>query len=107
MSIIEHTALIAAPADQVFDFTQDYGKRKLWDRFKKRYSIVDGEAFTKPGSKSSVTVYNGLRMTVQLVSLKRPRVAFMKMLDGPWFFRSFAGSWVFKHISEKIGRAHV
>jgi hypothetical protein len=47
------------------------------------------------GVKVWVRAWTGLTMTVEYVSLDRPRVVAMKMLRGPWFFRAFAGSWRF------------
>ncbi|HZE97805.1 MAG TPA: SRPBCC family protein [Planctomycetota bacterium] len=68
-------AEIAATREQVFAITQDDGR--VWYQAK-----------------------NGLTMTVRYVTHEPPERVAMTMLEGPWIFRRFSGSWVFQSLAE-------
>src|SRR5262249_49419210 len=48
------------------------------------------------GVRVWVRAWTGLTMTVEYVTVNRPHVVAMRMLEGPFFFRHFAGSWRFE-----------
>ena len=48
---------------------------------------------------------NGLGMETEYVSFNPPGACAVTMTKGPWFFRSFAGSWRFEEIGP--GRTRV
>src|ERR1700676_1824927 len=95
MQIVGDRIVIHAPVESVFDLAQDYVLRLEWDPFLREMRFLDGAAEAAVGVKVRVRGWTGLTMTVEYVSLDRPRVAAMKMLQGPWFFRVFAGTWRF------------
>ena len=95
MSLIEHAESIPASAQVLFDLTQDYSRRTEWDPFPESYDFHDGATHAEVGVHVTVHARNGFRMRVKYVSFDRPRIAAIKMVTGPWFIRSFAGSWHF------------
>jgi ribosome-associated toxin RatA of RatAB toxin-antitoxin module len=94
----KETILIDAPAELVFDFTQDYTKRLVWDTFLKSATLVEGAINAKKGVKAYCVAKNGLGMTTEYVTFNRPKVTAVKMITGPYLFKSFLGSWLFKEI---------
>ncbi|ODS22963.1 hypothetical protein AB835_11460 [Candidatus Endobugula sertula] len=95
--MIKRSKLINASQSELFDLTQNYEKRLAWDPFPESYRFLNGNIVDK-GLRLNVKAKNGLSMEVEYVSFKRPKVAAIKMLNGPWFIRKFAGSWSFHSI---------
>jgi ribosome-associated toxin RatA of RatAB toxin-antitoxin module len=93
--VIESSIVIAASAVDVFDLAQDYELRLAWDPFLRAMRFLDGATEADVGVRVWVRAKNGLAMTVEYITLQRPHSVAMKMTDGPWFFRRFAGSWRF------------
>ena len=100
MPKVEYTAEILVPQARAFELTQDYRLRKVWDPFITESKLLDGATQADVGVKNWVRARNGFSMTVEYVSYKPPSVTAMKMIDGPWFFSSFGGSWLFKPITD-------
>jgi ribosome-associated toxin RatA of RatAB toxin-antitoxin module len=96
MPIIEASIDIAAPTESLFALAQDYALRLEWDPFLREMKFLDGAAAAAPGVRVWVRAKNGLTMEVEYVTVKPPRVVAMKMRRGPWFFKQFAGSWLFE-----------
>jgi ribosome-associated toxin RatA of RatAB toxin-antitoxin module len=90
---------IQAAAEKVFDYTQDYSKRLVWDTFLKRAELIEGAVKAEKGIRAYCVAYNGLGMETEYVSFTRPKVTAVKMTKGPIMFGSFLGSWTFKEIS--------
>lgn len=95
MPVVEASVEIAAAAHDVFDLAQDYDLRLLWDPFLRAMRFLDGATEADVGVRVWVRAKNGLTMTVEYITLQRPASVAMKMVEGPWFFRRFAGSWRF------------
>jgi len=95
MPVIEDTILIAAPAGSLFALSQDYALRTAWDPFVREMRFLDGAGKAGKGVRVSVRAWTGLTMEVEFVSFLPPRSVAMKMQRGPWFFRQFAGAWLF------------
>ena len=96
MPTIEDSIVIQASQAEVFDLAQDYALRLQWDPFLREVRFLDGAAEPAVGVKVWVRAQNSLTMTVEYVSIIRPHVVAMKMLQGPFFFKLFAGSWRFE-----------
>jgi ribosome-associated toxin RatA of RatAB toxin-antitoxin module len=92
---------IEADTECVFDYTQDYTKRLLWDTFLVRADLVEGATEAGRGIKAYCVARNGLGMETVYVSFNRPRVTAIKMTKGPYLFKSFLGSWTFKPINDQ------
>jgi ribosome-associated toxin RatA of RatAB toxin-antitoxin module len=95
MPIIEHDIEIRATATTIYAVAQDYGIRKQWDPFARGHAFLGGESRPRPGVKLEVHAHNGLTMCVEFITVNPPTRAAIRMLRGPFFFRQFAGSWIF------------
>jgi len=88
--------VIQCTPEFAFDYTQDYGNRLHWDAFLKRAELLDGAAKAGYGAKAYCVSKNGLGMITEYVSFDRPKKTAVKMTQGPFMFKTFAGSWTFK-----------
>ena len=105
MPTIEREIEIDAPAEALFDLTQDYDRRLLWDPFLKEARLVGGATEPAVGVRSWCVSRLGMGMEAEYVSFKRPRVVAVKMTKGPAILASFAGSWRFFEVAP--GRTRV
>jgi ribosome-associated toxin RatA of RatAB toxin-antitoxin module len=98
MDSIKFSEKILIDRDQqfVFDYTQDYGNRLSWDTFLKRAELIDGAQEAGIGVKAYCVAKNGLGMETEYVTFNRPKTTAIKMTKGPFLFKTFLGSWVFK-----------
>jgi ribosome-associated toxin RatA of RatAB toxin-antitoxin module len=87
---------IAANAELIFDYTQDYKNRLQWDTFLTEAYLLDHATHADKGVRAWCVSRNGLGMETQYVSFNRPKVTAIKMTKGPYLFREFAASWTFK-----------
>lgn len=95
---------IAAGPSELFDLSQDYGRRLEWDPFLRSASLI-GAREAAVGVRALCVARSGRAMETEYVSFNRPRAAAVKMTRGPWFLSSFAGSWRFEEI--RPGRTRV
>ena len=96
---------IDCPREQIFDLTQDYGRRLEWDPFLSRANLLDGVLTPHVGARALCVDHHGFSMEVVYVAYKRPEVAAVKMTRGPFFLASFAGTWRFTETGD--GRTSV
>ncbi|MDQ3394091.1 MAG: SRPBCC family protein [Bacteroidota bacterium] len=101
MSAIKFTEkiIIDESSETVFDFTQDYKKRLIWDTFLKKADLMEGATSANKGVKAYCVAKNGLGMVTEYVTYNRPKVTAIKMTSGPYMFKSFLGSWTFNEIA--------
>lgn len=90
--------LIKCSAELVFDYTQDYKQRLIWDTFLKKACLIEGATAPGVGVKAYCVAKNGFGMVTEYVSFNRPKTTAIKMTKGPFIFKSFLGSWTFKEI---------
>ena len=88
--------VIHCAREQVFDFSQDYQKRLLWDTFLKKAELMQGAAKAEKGVKAWCVAKNGFAMETEYVSFNRPKATAVKLTQGPYMFRQFLGSWLFR-----------
>lgn len=98
MPIIETELEIAAPADVVFDLSQDYRLRLAWDPFLRALHSESGGA-TGVGTRVRVTARNGMTMVAEYVAFDRPRRVAIRMASRSRLFARFAGSWSFEPLA--------
>ncbi|HZY96491.1 MAG TPA: SRPBCC family protein [Candidatus Cybelea sp.] len=91
---------IDCPREQIFDLTQDYPRRLEWDPFLSEARLLDGALTPQIGAKALCVDHHGFSMEVVYVAYKRPEVAAVKMVRGPFFLSSFAGTWRFSEAGE-------
>jgi len=98
MSSIKFSEKILVNKDPefVFDYTQDYTKRLAWDTFLIKADLINGATEAGVGVRAWCVARNGLGMETEYVSFNRPKTTAIKMTRGPFLFKSFLGSWVFK-----------
>jgi ribosome-associated toxin RatA of RatAB toxin-antitoxin module len=87
---------VAAEPGLLFDLTQDYARRLDWDPFLKEARLLGGAEEPSVGVRAWCVARNGLGMETEYISFHPPEVCAVEMTKGPWFFRSFAGSWRFE-----------
>jgi ribosome-associated toxin RatA of RatAB toxin-antitoxin module len=87
---------IAAEPGELFELTQDYERRLEWDPFLTSAELVGGAEAAGVGVRTRCRAHNGFSMETRYVSFNPPGVCAVEMTEGPWFFRSFAGSWRFE-----------
>ncbi len=92
----EHSLLIAAPAEDLFALTQDYGRRLDWDPFLKSATLLGGASAAGVGVRAYCVARSGLEMETEYVSFNPPRTTAVKMTRGPWMIAHFAGAWHFE-----------
>ena len=96
---------IAAEPAVLFELTQDYTHRLDWDPFLKEAKLRDGAERPGVGVRAWCVARNRLGMETRYVSFNPPGACAVEMTRGPWFFRSFSGSWRFDRIES--GRSRV
>lgn len=96
---------VAAEPAVLFDMTQDYTHRLDWDPFLREAKLLDGAEKPGIGVRAWCVAHNGLGMETRYVSFNPPGACAVEMTRGPWFFRSFSGSWRFDRIGP--GRTRV
>ena len=96
MPIVEDSILISAPRESLFPLSQDYAVRLAWDPFLRDMRFLDGSKEAGVGVRVWVRAWTGLTMEARLTGYRPPAAVAMKMLRGPWFFRRFAGTWLFE-----------
>lgn len=98
MPIVEHTAEVEGAITDVFDLSQSYALRLDWDPFVKAQRALDGAPRADKGVRTETLSRHRLRMVTRYLTFRRPTLVGMKMEEGPWFFRTFSGSWRFEEL---------
>jgi ribosome-associated toxin RatA of RatAB toxin-antitoxin module len=98
MIMFRQTIEIDADPSALFDLTQDYTHRLDWDPFLKEARLLEGAETPHVGVRAWCVASNGFGMETTYVSFNPPGVCAVEMTSGPWFFRSFSGSWKFDPI---------
>src|SRR4051794_1362791 len=96
---------VAAEPGLLFELTQDYPRRLDWDPFLKEARLLGGAERPGVGVRARCAARCGLGMVTRDVSFNPPGACAVAMTRGPWFFRSFSGSWRFERLGP--GRTRV
>jgi ribosome-associated toxin RatA of RatAB toxin-antitoxin module len=99
MPIVEHTAEVDGAIEDVFDLSQSYALRLRWDPFVKGQRLLDGADRAGRDVRTETLSRHRLRMVTRYLTFRRPTLVGMKMEEGPWFFRTFSGSWRFEPLA--------
>jgi len=94
---------VDANAQQLFHWMHDYDLRVQWDTFTQS-TLLSGAKAGVGGVVRSTSKNNGLSMDTVYVSFQPGKVAAVKMVQGPYIFNSFAGSWNFHEINPQRTR---
>jgi ribosome-associated toxin RatA of RatAB toxin-antitoxin module len=104
MPVVEREIQIEVAQAAVFALTQDYYLRLEWDPFLRDLRFLDGATGPAPGVRVWVRAHNRLQMQVEYVTVQPPERVAVRMVRGPFFFQAFAGTWLFKRVSERSTR---
>jgi ribosome-associated toxin RatA of RatAB toxin-antitoxin module len=104
MTFEEWVEIDASP-EELFQLSQDYGRRLEWDPFLRSANLVGAVNQAGLGVRAICVSTSGWGMETEYVSFHPPRVAAVEMTRGPWFLERFAGTWRFEAIGE--GRTRV
>ena len=100
MPRIEAKVVVDVPIETAFWVSQSHGPTRLqWDPFVRSHTLLDAARPAKDG-RTEVVSRHFIKMVSQMVSFKPPTQVGMRMLDGPWFFKSFGGGWSFADVDE-------
>ena len=91
----EHAAVVDGTPDAVFELTQDYARRLIWDPFLREARLLGGATAPAVGVRAWCVAQAGIGMETEYVSYNPPRVAAVKMTKGPWILETFGGAWEF------------
>jgi ribosome-associated toxin RatA of RatAB toxin-antitoxin module len=89
---------IDAGPEAPFELSQDYSRRLDWDPFLKEARLVGGAERSGLGVRAWCVAHNGWGMETRYISFNPPGACAVEMTRGPWFFRSFSGSWRFDRL---------
>lgn len=100
MKTIKEEIEVLSPQEELFDLTQDYQRRLEWDPYLREAYLLNGAVDAEVGVQSVCTNHRGSVMVSKYVSFKRPKVAAVTMVSGPYILKSFSGAWNIKTISD-------
>lgn len=96
MTRTEASVVVDVEPAVAFAVSQTTGEtRKRWDPFIHEQHFLDGATAPAKGVRTQTRHWSRLRMVSEYVSFNPPTNVGMKMVEGPWFFASFAGGWRF------------
>lgn len=95
---LSESIVINASAEPIFDLTQDYDQRLVWDTFLKKAELI-GTKEAGVGIKAWCVSKHGLGMETEYISFNRPKVTAIKQTKKSLLFSRFSGSWVFEQVA--------
>ena len=103
----EVSEIIPAASHVAFDLIHDYKRRLEWDTLLQAAYLDGGDAVAGKGV-TAVCVgrksLGGIPLRTVYVSFDRPKVAAVKMINAPAFFKSWAASIRHEYISDQESR---
>ncbi|MEM7339960.1 MAG: SRPBCC family protein [Actinomycetota bacterium] len=101
MPRVQATVIVEVPVEVAFAVSQTQGEiRYRWDNFVRNQRLLHGADEPGIGVQTETVSRHGLRMVSEYTSFRPPNQVGMKMVGGPWFFRTFGGGWSFKPLDE-------
>jgi hypothetical protein len=102
---VESTVVLPIPIDRAFALSQTYGElRYRWDPFMREQRLLDGAAAAGKGVRTWTRSRHRLTMVSEYVTFRPPTHVGMRMVEGPWFFRTFSGGWNFVPVEGEPGQ---
>jgi hypothetical protein len=96
MPRVESTVVVALDPERTFRLSQTYGElRYRWDPFVVEQRLLDGATEAGKGVRTWTRSRHRLVMVSEYVTYRPPAHVGMRMVEGPWFFKSFSGGWHF------------
>ena len=96
MPRIEATVVVPVSPATAFAVSMTQGEiRYRWDPFVRSQTLLDGATKPAKGVRTETRSRHGLRMVSEYTSFRPPGQVGMKMVEGPWFFKTLGGGWIF------------
>jgi ribosome-associated toxin RatA of RatAB toxin-antitoxin module len=96
MPRVEATVVVPLDPARTFQLSQTYGEiRYRWDPFVREQRLLDGASQADKGVRTWTRSRHRLVMVSEYVTYRPPTHVGMRMVQGPWFFKSFSGGWNF------------
>jgi len=96
MPRVESTVTVPLDPERTFRLSQTYGElRYRWDPFVVEQHLLDGAEAAGKGVRTFTRSRHRLQMVSEYVTFRPPNHVGMRMVEGPWFFKSFSGGWHF------------
>lgn len=93
---VEASVVVGLPVELAFAVSQTQGEiRYRWDPFVRSQHLLDADRPAR-GVRTVTRSRHGLRMVSEYTAFNPPSQVGMKMVEGPWFFRTFGGGWSFR-----------
>ena len=90
---ITDSIFIARTPEEVYDFTQDFGKRHEWDRLVKQATVVE----TEPTRLVKMIAKDGSEMTIRYKLERRPEKTSLAILEtNSQMMSGGGGSWQYE-----------
>ncbi|MEM9468096.1 MAG: SRPBCC family protein [Actinomycetota bacterium] len=106
MPRIEASVVVPVPVATAFAVSQTQGEiRYRWDPFVRSQRLLDGAEAPGKGVRTETRSRHGLRMVSQYTSFRPPNQVGMKMVEGPWFFATMGGGWIFGALDDDTTEA--
>lgn len=100
------TAIIPAPAAQVFSLLHDYSRRLEWDTMLRSAKLDAAFPAAAKGAVSTCSgrwVLGGIAMRTRYVAFQPGTVAAVELVNSPPFFQTFAASIRHRDLPESAG----
>ncbi|NUO50561.1 MAG: SRPBCC family protein [Polyangiaceae bacterium] len=101
MTTFARSIQIDVPRGWLFEVMQRYDRRLEWDEFLSKAELVAPATRAALGVRAFCVDHAGRGMETEYVSFSPPERVAVKMTSGPWMFRSFAGSWVYRAVDDE------
>ncbi len=106
MPRIEASVIVPVPVATAFAVSQTQGEiRYRWDPFVRSQRLLDGATAPAKGVRTETRSRHGLRMVSEYTSFRPPGQVGMKMVEGPWFFATMGGGWIFGAVDDDTTEA--
>jgi hypothetical protein len=93
---VESTVTVPLDPARAFALSQSYGElRYRWDPFVREQRLLGGATAAAKGVRTWTRSRHRLTMVSEYVTFRPPTHVGMRMVSGPWFFRTFSGGWNF------------
>jgi hypothetical protein len=93
---VESSVVVPLDIERTFLLSQTYGElRYRWDPFVTEQRLLDGATAAGKGVRTWTRSRHRLVMVSEYVTYKPPSHVGMRMVTGPWFFKTFSGGWNF------------
>lgn len=93
MASIKLSRIIPAPTDLVYQYA--HYESHAWDPLGKKIHCISANGIIYPENRLKITAWHGQSMVVEYIKVSPPYKVAMKMIQGPWFLKSFSGTWRF------------